>query len=511
MTPTDANRIRSICIVGGGSAGWMAAATFARLLGRDYADIMLVESDEIGIVGVGEATIPQMRTFNRMLGIDEDQFIRDTRGSFKLGIQFVDWGRLGHTYFHPFGSYGVNMGGLSFHAYFLRLHQLGEAPSIDAFSLQAVAAEQNRFMRGIDAGANSPLSDIAYAYHFDATLYARALRAYAEGGGVRRQEGRIVAVHRDGESGHVRSVQLASGEEVAADLFIDCSGFRSLLIGQELGNDFVDWSHWLPCDRAVAVPSEGGASIAPYTRSTARAAGWQWRIPLQHRTGNGHVYCSRYLSDDEAAATLLANLDAPALAEPRLVPFRTGHRTRFWDGNVVALGLAAGFLEPLESTSLWLIQSGLSRLMAMFPDRGFDAATTERYNRIMTTEFEEIRDFLILHYHVTERTDTPFWDYCRTMEVPERLAEKMRVFAAHGRVFRENEELFNDTSWFAVMWGQGLRPAGHDPLAAAMPLATTRARLDEIAQVIRTSAQYMPPHREFLATECKAKLEGMAA
>ncbi|WP_121119506.1 tryptophan halogenase family protein [Croceibacterium ferulae] len=495
-------RIRSICIVGGGSAGWMAAATLVRLLGRDYAEITLVESDEIGIVGVGEATIPQMRTFNRMLGVDEDQFIRDTRGSFKLGIQFVDWGRLGHTYFHPFGSYGVNMGGLSFHAYFLRLNQLGEAPSLDDYSLQAVAAERGRFMRSVDAGPNSPLSDIAYAYHFDATLYARTLRSYAEAAGVRRQEGRITAVHRDATSGHVRAVQLESGREIAADLYLDCSGFRSLLIGQALGNDFIDWSHWLPCDRAVAVPCANGEAIEPYTRSTARAAGWQWRIPLQHRTGNGHVYASRYMSDDEAAAILLANLDGEPLAEPRLVPFRTGHRARFWDGNVVALGLAAGFMEPLESTSLWLIQSGLSRLMAMFPDRDFDAATIARYNRIMTTEFEEIRDFLILHYRATERSDTPFWEYCRTMAIPERLAEKLRVYAAHGRVFRENEELFNDTSWFAVMWGQGRRPAGHDPLAAAMPLDLTRDRLAEIRQVMQTSASYMPPHREFLQREC---------
>jgi tryptophan 7-halogenase len=505
MTNPDLNpgRIRSICIVGGGSAGWMTAATMARLLGPTYAEITLVESDEIGIVGVGEATIPQMRTFNRMLGIEEDEFIRQTQGSFKLGIQFVDWGRLGHTYFHPFGSYGYNMGGVSFHAHFLRLNQLGEAPDIDAFSLQAGAAEQAKFMRSVDAGAKSPLSDIAYAYHFDAGLYARYLRQFAEARGVKRQEGRIVDVQLN-DSGHVGAVVLDSGLRVEADLYVDCSGFRALLIGQALGNGYVDWKHWLPCDRAVAVPCAGSERMEPYTRSTARAAGWQWRIPLQHRIGNGHVYSSDHLSDDEATAILLANLDGEPLAEPRYVPFRTGHRTRVWDRNVVALGLSSGFMEPLESTSLWMIQSGLSRFMSMFPDRDFDQATIDRYNRIILTEYEEIRDFLILHYHATERTDSAFWDHCRTMAIPERLAEKMRVYRAHGRVFRENEELFNDTSWFAVMWGQLMRPSGHDPVADAMSLELTRDRLAEIASVMRNSIDYMPDHRAYSRQHCAA-------
>ena len=500
---TDDRRIRSIVIVGGGSAGWMAAATFARLLGTDGPAITLIESDEIGTVGVGEATIPQMATFNRMLGINEDRFLAETRGSFKLGIEFVDWGQLGHTYFHPFGSYGVNMGGVSFHAHFLRLHALGEAPSIDDFSLTAMAAKANKFMRPIDAG-NSPLSDINYAYHFDAGLYARFLRGFAEARGVVRREGRIVAVDREDRRGHVASVTLADGSRVEGDLFVDCSGFRALLIGGTMGNGFVDWGHWLPCDRALAVPCEGQAEMSPFTRSTARTAGWQWRIPLQHRIGNGYVYSSVHLSDDEATATLLANLDGVPTADPRPIRFRTGHRRRFWDGNVVALGLASGFMEPLESTSLWLVQSGLSRLMAMFPDRDFDAATRDRYNRILTTEFEEIRDFLILHYHATRRRDTAFWRYCADMPIPERLAEKMRVYAAHGRVFRENEELFNDTSWFAVMHGQLLQTRGHDPMADAMPLATTRDRLAEIRRAVAHSADYMPGHRAFVDAHCRA-------
>ncbi|HVJ03446.1 MAG TPA: tryptophan halogenase family protein [Sphingomonas sp.] len=500
---TTDNRIRSIVIVGGGTAGWMAAATFARILGPNYASITLVESDEIGIIGVGEATIPQMATFNRMLGFDENEFIRQTKGSFKLGIQFVDWGRIGHTYFHPFGKYGLDMQGVSFHAYFLRLHELGEAPDIDAFSLQAQAARGNKFMRPIDAG-NSPLSDIAYAFHFDAGLYAKFLRGYAEERGVVRREGKIVDVKLRGEDGFVQSVVMQDGTEIEGDLFVDCSGFRGLIIEQALKAGFTDWSHHLPCDRAIAVPCASVDEWTPYTRCTARKAGWQWRIPLQHRIGNGHVFSSKHMSDDEATAILLANLDGEPLADPRTVPFRTGHRNRLWVKNCVAMGLAGGFLEPLESTAIWLIQSGLSRFLTMFPDRGFNQADIDRYNRIMTTDYEEIRDFLILHYHATERDDSAFWDYCRTMEIPERLAEKMRVFRSHGRCFRENEELFNDTSWFAVMHGQLMKAQSHDPVADVMSLDETRARLANIRDAVANSADYMPKHRDFIRQNCAA-------
>ena len=500
---TDNLNIRSILIVGGGTAGWMTAATFARILGPDYAKITLVESDEIGIIGVGEATIPQMATFNRMLGLDEDQFVRETKGSFKLGIQFVNWGRIGHRYFHPFGRYGLDMKGVSFHAYYLRLRQLGEAPEVDAWSLQAMAARDDKFMRGIDAG-NSPLSDIAYAYHFDAGLYARFLRRYAEERGVVRREGRIVDVKLRGEDGFVQSVTMQDGSEIEADLFVDCSGFRGLIIEQALKAGYTDWSHYLPCNRAIAVPCASVDAWTPYTRSTAHKAGWQWRIPLQHRIGNGHVFSSHHMSDDEATAILMANLDGEPLADPRVVPFTTGHRNRMRVKNCVALGLAGGFLEPLESTSIWLIQSGLSRFLTMFPDRDFNQADIDRYNRIMTTDYEEIRDFLVLHYHATERTDSPFWDYCRTMAIPERLAEKMRVFRSHGRAFRENEELFNDTSWFAVMLGQLIEPGSHDPVADAMPLDETRARLAHIREAVANSAAYMPKHRDFIREHCAA-------
>jgi len=497
------NRIRKIVIVGGGTAGWMAAATFARILGPEYAGVTLIESDEIGIVGVGEATIPQMATFNRMLGVDENAFMRATQGSFKLGIQFVNWGRQGHTYFHPFGKYGVDMQGVSFHAYFLRLHQLGEAPDLDEWSLQAKAGQQGKFMRAIDAG-RSPLSDIAYAFHFDAGLYARFLRGYSEERGVIRREGRIVDVKLRGEDGFVQSVVMEDGTEVEGDLFVDCSGFRGLIIEQALKAGFTDWSHWLPCDRAIAVPCESVEEWTPYTRSTAHKAGWQWRIPLQHRTGNGHVFCSQYMSDDEATGILLANLDGKPLADPRTVPFRTGHRNKLWIKNCVAMGLAGGFIEPLESTAIWLIQSGISRFLTMFPDKHFNQADVDRYNRIMTTDYEEIRDFIILHYHATERDDSPFWDYCRNMEIPERLAEKMRVFRSHGRAFRENEELFNDTSWFAVMHGQLMGARSFDPVAEVMSLDETRSRLAHIREAIANSADYMPKHRDYIRENCAA-------
>ncbi|RYE01710.1 MAG: tryptophan 7-halogenase [Sphingomonadales bacterium] len=496
-------KIRSIVIVGGGTAGWMSAATLARILSTQYASITLIESDEIGIVGVGEATIPQMATFNRMLGLDEDQFMRETQGSFKLGIQFVNWGRQGHTYYHPFGKYGLDMQGVSFHAFFLRLHQMGEAPNIDDWSLQATASRANKFMRPIDAG-NSPLSEIPYAFHFDAGLYAKFLRRYAEGLGVVRREGKIVDVKLRGEDGFIQSVVMENGDAVEADLFIDCSGFRGLIIEQVLKAGFTDWSHWLPCNRAVAVPCESVDEWTPYTRSTAHTAGWQWRIPLQHRTGNGHVFSVDYMSEDEATQILLDNLDGKPLADPRIVRFTTGHRNKFWIKNCVSMGLAGGFIEPLESTAIWLIQSGLSRFLTMFPDRDFNQADIDRYNRIMTTDYEEIRDFIILHYHATERDDSPFWNYCRTMDIPERLAEKMRVFRSHGRCFRENEELFNDTSWFAVMHGQLMNAQSYDPVADIMSLDETRSRLAHIKEAISASADYMPKQRDFIREHCAA-------
>ena len=502
MTELNPNRIRKIVIVGGGTAGWMTAAAMAKLLGRDYGDITLVESDDIGIVGVGEATIPQIGIYNRMLGLDEDQFIRKTQGSFKLGIQFVDWGKKGHTYFHPFGPFGVDMEGVSFHAYWQRLHLAGDPHRLEDYSLQAVAAAQNRFMRAIDAG-RSPLSKIAYAFHFDAGLYARFLRGFAEERGVVRREGKIVDVEQRAEDGFIQAVKLESGERIEGELFIDCSGFRGLLIEQTLKTGYEDWTHWLPCDRAAAVPCES-SEFTPYTRSTAREAGWQWRIPLQHRTGNGYVYSSNHISDDQAAETLLSNLDGKPLADPRFLRFVTGRRKQAWVKNVVAIGLSSGFIEPLESTSIHLIQSGIAKLMQMFPDKRFEPADRERFNRMTQVETEQVRDFIILHYHLTERDDTPFWDRCRTMDVPDSLKEKYRLFEGYGRIFRENDELFNDTSWMAVMVGQGLKARGYDPVADVLTLDETRARLEEIRRVMRTSADYMPLQTEFIRNNCAA-------
>jgi tryptophan halogenase len=498
------DRIRSILIVGGGTAGWMAAATFAKLLKDKYCDVRLVESEEIGTVGVGESTIPQIQTFNRMLGIDENDFVRRTQATFKLGIEFRDWTRLGHSYLHPFGPYGLDMEGISFHAYWLKLHQLGEAPDLGDYSLQAVAAHTGKFMRSNKNAGNSPLANIAYAFQFDAVLYARFLRDYATQRGVTRTEGKVVDVALRGEDGFIDAVTLQSGERIAADLFIDCSGFRGLLIEQALKTGYEDWTPWLPCDRAFAVPCESVGEPTPFTRSTARPAGWQWRIPLQHRMGNGYVFSSRFASDDDARATLLANLEGQPLAEPKLLKFVAGRRKKFWNKNCIAIGLAAGFMEPLESTSIHLVQTGISKLFAMFPDRGFEPGEIDRYNAVTTYEYERIRDFLVLHYHATERNDSPFWDHCRTMAVPDALREKIALFEGRGRIFRENDELFNDTSWFAVMVGQNLQPRGYDPLVDVMDTEETHRRLREIKSVIGRSAETMPTHSTFIQQNCAA-------
>ncbi|MCI4645234.1 MAG: tryptophan 7-halogenase [Hyphomonadaceae bacterium] len=502
-------RIRKILIVGGGTAGWMAGATLSKLLKNQYCEIELVESEQIGTVGVGEATIPQIGTFNRTLGIDENDFIRRTKATFKLGIEFQDWGRIGDRYIHPFGPYGLDMDGVSFHAFFLKHHGADyTVDTLEQYSLQAVAARQAKFMRPVNAG-NSPLSKIAYAFHFDATLYAKFLREEAEARGVVRHEGLVTKVSQRGEDGFISSVTLEDGRELEADLFIDCTGFRGLLIEGALHAGYNDWSHWLPVDRAIAVPCERVDPLIPYTRSIAREAGWQWRIPLQHRTGNGHVFASNFTSVEAAHDTLMGSLDTPPTAEPRYLRFLTGHRKSFWKKNCVALGLSAGFIEPLESTSIHLIQSGIAKLLQMFPDRNFDPVNIDRYNRVTTFEFERIRDFIILHYHATEREDSEFWRYVKAMPVPDYLADKIALFKAYGRIFRENDELFNDTSWFSVMIGQRLRPAMYDPVAEVQSRQETAERIANIRSVIATSADHMPLHADFIDQHCKAPgLEG---
>ena len=499
------NRIRNITVVGGGSAGWMAAAALATYLGKG-ASVRLVESEEIGIVGVGEASVPHIKMFNgQWLGIDEAEFVKRTQGTIKLGIEFNNWSRIGDSYIHGFGAIGRSLGPLPFHQFWLKLHQQGRAGPIGEYSPQTVMAPQGKFAPGDrNAAPGSPLADLAYAYHFDATLYARYLRELAEQRGVRRIEGRIVGVQQRAADGFIESVTLENGERIGGDLFIDCSGFRGLLIEQTLETGYEDWSHWLPCDRAMAVPSEGVDPITPYTRSTALAAGWQWRIPLQHRVGNGYVYSSRHLSDDEAAATLLAKLDGKALAEPRKLAFTTGMRKKFWNKNVVALGLASGFLEPLESTSIYLAQSGITRLLALFPQRDFNPLLIERFNRESAFEYERIRDFLILHYNATERDDTPFWDYCRTMPIPDSLRETVELFRADGRYFRNGEDFFALPSWVQVMLGQRIVPQGYHPIVDEMP----EDRLVEVVEGLRANLKQavatMPTHQEWINRYWKA-------
>src|SRR5579883_326303 len=497
--------IQDIVIVGGGTAGWMAAAAFSKLL-SPACSVRLIESEEIGTIGVGEATVPHLKLFNQVLEIDEAQFVRETFGTFKLGIQFVDWARIGDCYVHGFGQIGHEYGLLPFHQYWLKANAQGWAAEIGEYSLNTAAAARGKFMVSAqDVPRTSPLADIAYAYHFDAGLYAKFLRRYAEARGAKRTEGKVVqVVQRDG--GFIDEIVLESGERIAGDLFVDCSGFRGLLIEQTLHAGYEDWSHWLPCDRAVAVPCARVAPPTPFTRSTARAAGWQWRIPLQHRTGNGYVYSSRYVSDDEAAATLLANLDGTALAEPRLLRFTTGMRRKLWDKNVVAVGLASGFLEPLESTSIFLIQSGITRLLNLFPDRAFSSVLIDRYNAQARFEFERIRDFLILHYHATERGDTPFWNYCRTMSIPPELAEVIRLFRDSGRFFRNAEELFALTSWVQVMIGQRIQPRGYHPVVDLLPEDRLLEFLDGVRRVIDACVEAMPTHQAFIERHCKAEV-----
>ncbi len=495
--------LKKILIVGGGTAGWMSAAVLLHSLGRGY-QIQLIESDDIGTVGVGEATIPSILKFNALIGIDEDEFMCRTQATFKLGIQFRNWGAQGDSYIHGFGSMGRKTGLVDFHHYWLKAHQAGRVDRMDDYSINLLACEKNRFMRARGDNPGSPLADIRHAFHFDAGLYARYLRAYSENLGVTRTEGKIASVQTDPGNGFVRSVTLEGGDVHEADLFIDCSGFRGLLIEQTLHTGYDDWSHWLPCDSALAVPCESVSPLLPYTRATAHGAGWQWRIPLQSRIGNGHVFSSRFMSQDEATAILLKNLDGPALAEPRLIRFVTGKRKRFWNKNVVAIGLAAGFIEPLESTSIHLIQQGIVRLVELFPSRGFLQADIDEYNQQSATEFEQVRDFIVLHYHATQRQDTAFWNHCRTMEVPATLRRKTELFRANGRFFHQNDELFGETSWVQVMWGQGLRPQGYHPLVDNTADEPTYKMLANVKAVMHAVVDRMPTHEQYIAQHCKA-------
>jgi tryptophan halogenase len=495
--------IRKIVIVGGGTAGWMSAAMLSMVFAAKACAIELIESAEIGTIGVGEATVPPLHIFNSILGINEDEFVGATQATFKLGIQFRDWARLGHDYFHPFGKYGDNFGVAAFHQYWLKLNMLGKAAPIDDYSLCASAGLRGKFARPTP-DPRSVFTTFAYAFHFDAALYAQFLRSYAERRGVVRREAKIVDVALRGEDGFVEAVLLEGGARVEGDLFIDCSGFRGLLIEQALKAGYEDWTHWLPCDRAVAAPSASVGDFPPFTRSTAHKAGWQWRIPLQHRDGNGYVYSSKHISDDEAAATLLANLEGAALAEPRLLKFTTGRRKKFWDKNVVAIGLSSGFLEPLESTSIHLIQTAITKLVSWFPDRSFDPLVIEEYNRLHAIEVERVRDFIILHYCATERHDAPLWDCCRTMQIPEALAYKLEMFKRNGRLVALAGDFFQDASWFAVMWGQLQQPQSYDPTVDLLTVPELQTLLERMRAMMADAVEAMPTQKQFIDRHCRA-------
>ncbi len=499
------NNIRTITIVGGGTAGWMAAVSLSKFLDGEQCSIHLVESSQQPTVGVGEATIPQIVVFNKTLGLNEDEFLKCTQGTFKLGIEFVDWLKPGSRYIHAFGDVGRDMHYLQFYHYWWKMRQKQQADDIAAYTLNCVASQQNKFMRSVNAG-DSPLSNIVYAFQFDAGLYANFLKGYALRQGVKHTVGHIEKVNLNEHSGFIESVTLNDGSSLSADLFIDCSGFQGLLIEDALKAGYEDWTHWLPCDSAWAVPCEKTEPLLPYTRATAHSAGWQWRIPLQHRTGNGHVFSSPFMDEQQAQAILLDNLDAQPLSEPRLFRFKAGKRKEVWKKNCIALGLASGFMEPLESTSIHLVQSAISRLMSMFPTRDFNQAITDEFNRQVDLEYTSIRDFLILHYKATEREDSEFWRYCKNMSIPDSLQHKIDVFRANGTLHRFNNELFNETSWLEVFHGQGVAPKRYHPLADTLPDDEILRRLEQVKRVVAKSADYMPSHSDFIEKNCKAPL-----
>jgi tryptophan halogenase len=497
-----AQELKSVVIAGGGTAGWMTAAAIAKVMGPRLT-ITLVESDEIGIVGVGEATIPSIALYNDLLRIDENDFLRKTQGTFKLGIEFVNWYEHGHAYMHAFGGVGKDLAYIPFHHYWLHEVLHGRVDSLWNYSLNWLAAHQNRFAR-LERIADTPLPGLIYAFHFDASLYAAYLSRLAQKMGVRRVEGLIAEVLQDPESGDVTALRLKDGREISGEFFIDCTGFRGLLIEQALKAGYEDWTRWLPCDRALAVPTARVSPLIPHTRSTALEAGWQWRIPLQHRTGNGHVYSSAYLQDDRAGEQLMANLDARPLADPRTIRFVTGRRRQLWSHNVVCLGLASGFLEPLESTAIHLIQANIQRLILMFPHRGDCTHRREQFNRAAAAEYEFVRDFIILHYHANNRVGERFWDDCRHMSVPDSLTHRIELFRETGGIFDTTQDLFRLTSWLQVMWGQGIRPLGAHPFVEAVAPHDRADYLKNIRDLMAQAASALPRHEEFIARHCQA-------
>ena len=499
MHPSE---VKSIVIVGGGTAGWMTAAAMAKVFGPRMT-ITLVESEEIGTVGVGEATIPAIMLFNALLRIDEDEFVRATQATFKLGIRFDNWKHKDHSYLHAFGDIGKDLAYIPFHHYWLADQLEGRKSDLWDYSFAAHAAAQNRFGR-VPVIPNAPLQGLAYAFHFDAGLYACYLRGYAEKLGVVRREGRITEVVQDGALGDIRAVKLESGEAISGDFFFDCSGFRGLLIEETLKTGYEDWRHWLPCDRALAVPCESVSPLTPYTRSIAHDAGWQWRIPLQHRIGNGHVYSSSHISDDAARDTLMGNLDGKPLADPRLLRFVTGRRKQFWNRNVIALGLAAGFLEPLESTSIHMVQSAIERIIMLFPHTGDNERQRAQYNAVATEEYERVRDFIILHYHVNQRTGDAFWDDVRNMAVPNSLTHTIELFREAGILQPTKTDLFQTSNWLQVMWGQGIEPRTAHPFVQAVSPRDRAEYMANLRSIYTRETAQLPSHEQFIARHCAA-------
>ena len=490
--------VKNVVIVGGGTAGWISAAVIKRLIGAGV-NVTLIESEEIGTVGVGEATIPPIITLNNVMGIDEKEFLRETNATMKLAIKFENWRVEGESYFHTFGAPGKSYAFCHFHHYFKRAQGLGLSDSIWEYDLNYLACKAGKFAH---IKSPDPIIEMPYAYHFDASLYARFLRKKCEAMGVTRKEGIITDVKQDADSGFITGVTLKDGAHIEGDLFIDCSGFKGLLTQQTQNTGYEDWSHWLPCDRAVAMPSERHEQTRPYTRSIAHSAGWQWRIPLQHRNGNGLVYSSNYYSDDKALDILSNNLDTKPLADPNFIRFKTGRRRKQWNKNVVAVGLSSGFLEPLESTSIHLIQSAVVRLIHLFPHEGFKQYQIDEYNKQSQLEYEQIRDFIILHYHVNERTDSHFWKDLREMEVPDSLTHKIELFRASGNLFREQNDLFLESSWLQVLLGQGIAQGDYHPLANALSEQKLQELMQNIKRIKNEPIGKIATHDDFLKQFC---------
>ncbi len=496
--------LEHIIIVGGGSAGWMTAAALANAV-CGQCKITLIESEQIGTIGIGEATIPPIRQFNKSLGADEAIFLKKTHGTFKLGIEFIDWTRKGHAYFHPFGKIGAEFDSTPFYQYWIRQHLAGKVDPLGDYAMAWVAARKAKFCHPVQDPRRMQ-SRFDYAYHFDATLYARFLREYAEARGVTRIEGKVTSVEQNSETGFITSVITENGQEFDADFFVDCTGFSGVLIEKALKTGYEDWSHWLPCNKAVTVTTESTQPLLPYTKSTAGSAGWQWRIPLQHRTGNGLVYCDNHLSDTQAEQNLMAGITSPILSAPKSLKFTTGRRKKFWNKNCVAIGLSAGFMEPLESTSLHLIQSGVQRFVAMLPSRNFSDLLAAEYNAVTSAEYECIRDFLILHYKATERDDSEFWKYCANMKIPERLRYKMEHFKSHSMIISDVRELFPNSSWVTVYIGQNIIPKQAPSVTYMRSKLPVDQRMTEVRRAAEEAANSMPSHSDYINQYCKSAM-----